>query len=255
MDILSEVRNGVLRIQFNRPEKKNAITAAMYLAMGDALQTADADPAVRVVLFLGAPEIFTAGNDLEDFLKNPPQGDDAPPFRFLRAIGHASKPVVAAVSGAAVGIGTTMLLHCDLVYAASNARFSMPFTQLGLVPEAAASLLLPRLAGYQRAAEKLLFGDPFDAAEALQIGLVAKVLAPDQLQAFAEAQVARLVALPAASLRVTKRLMKAETDGAIDARMAQEGAHFIAMLKEPAAKEAFQAFFERRKPDFSKLGE
>lgn len=253
MDIVNEVRDGVMRIQFNRPEKKNAITAAMYLAMAEALQAADKDLAVRVVLFLGAPEIFTAGNDLEDFLKNPPQGEDAPPFRFLRAISHVSKPVVAAVRGAAVGIGTTMLLHCDLVYAASNARFSMPFTQLGLVPEAAASLLLPRLAGYQRAAEKLLLGDPFDAAEALQIGLVAKVLAPDQLLEFAEAQVARLVALPAASLRVTKRLMKAESGAAVDERMAEEGAHFIEMLKEPAAKEAFQAFFERRKPDFSKL--
>lgn len=186
-------------------------------------------------------------------MKNRPTGTDSPVFQFLWQISHASKPMVAAVAGAAVGIGTTLLMHCDLVYAADNARFSMPFTQLGLCPEAASSLILPQIAGYQRAAEKLLLGEAFTAEEAASMGLVNKVLPAEELLAFAQAQAAKLVALPAASIRITKRLMKGAQTAEVEARMAQEIEHFGAMLKAAEAAEAFTAFFERRKPDFSKF--
>ncbi len=253
MDILTSKENGILTITFNRLEKKNAITAAMYQTIADALQDAETDTAVRAILFLGQPQIFSAGNDLEDFMKNPPRDSDSPVFQFLHHISHATKPLVAAVSGAAVGVGTTMLLHCDLVYAADNAKFSMPFTQLGLCPEAASSLLLPQLSGYQRAADKLLLGEAFDAAEAHAMGLVNKVLPADQLLAFAQAQTEKLVALPAASIRATKKLMKADQMAAIDKRMAEEIAQFASMLTAPEAREAMTAFFQKRKPDFSQF--
>lgn len=253
MDILTSKNAGILTIEFNRPDKKNAITAAMYQSMADALQEAEADRAVRAILFTGKPAIFTAGNDLSDFMANPPSTESSPVFQFLRQISHASKPVVAAVSGAAVGIGTTMLMHCDLVYAADNAKFSMPFSQLGLCPEAASSLLLPQIVGYQRAAEKLLLGEAFSAEEAFDMGLVNRVLPVDELLEIALQQTAKLVALPASSIRLTKRLMKGNQLAAIDAQMADEGQHFRAMLSAPEAKEAFSAFFEKRKPDFGQF--
>ena len=251
MSIETSIADSILRIRFDRAEKKNAITAAMYQTMAEALLAAEAHAAVRVVLFEGSPAIFTAGNDLEDFLKNPPSGSDSPVFRFLTAISHAKKPLIAAVAGAAVGIGTTMLLHCDAVYAADNARFSLPFASLGLCPEAASSLLLPSLAGYQRAAEKLMFGEPFDAAEAREMGLVNQILPAAELTAFAHARARKLAALPAAALRTTKALMRGAHLKAVEAQMAEEGAQFRKLLASPAAKEAFSAFFERRKPDFS----
>ncbi len=253
MDILIGKNNGILSIEFNRPDKKNAITSAMYQTMADALKDADGDSTIRAILISGKSQIFTAGNDLEDFMRNPPAGGDSPVFQFLWQISHATKPIVAAVAGAAVGIGTTLLLHCDLVYAAENALFSLPFAQLGLCPEAASSLLLPQIAGYQRAAEKLLLGEPFTAEEARQMGLVNQVLAEDQLLPFAQKQTAKLVALPAASIRLTKKLMKGGQSAAIEAQMATEGKHFSAMLGAPEAREAFSAFFEKRKPDFSRF--
>ena len=254
MDILISKEQHILTLQFNRPEKKNAITAAMYQTMADALKDAETDPAVRAILLTGHAQIFTAGNDLEDFMKNPPSSADSPVYRYLWQISHASKPIVAAVAGAAVGIGTTLLMHCDLVYAAENARFSMPFAQLGLCPEAASSLLLPQIVGYQRAAEKLLLGESFLALEALQMGLVNRVVAADQLLDLARTQAAKLAALPASSIRATKRLMKAGQSAAVDAQMTEESIHFGAMLAAPEAKEAFAAFFEKRKPDFSRFG-
>ncbi|AKZ64724.1 enoyl-CoA hydratase [Herbaspirillum hiltneri N3] len=253
MEIELTKSGGVLTIAFNREEKKNAITAAMYQQLADALKDAEADSAVRAILFTGKPQIFTAGNDLEDFLKNPPNSKDAPVFRFLWEISHAGKPIVAAVSGAAVGIGTTLLLHCDLVYAADNAKFSMPFTQLGLCPEAASSLLLPHIAGYQRAAEKLLLGEAFDVAEARDMGIVNRVLTAEELLPFAQKQAAKLAALPASSVRVTKQLMKKNRVAATEAQMAAEIEHFAKMLTAPEAKEAFTAFFEKRKPDFTRF--
>lgn len=257
MDILSSKTDGLLTIEFNRPERKNAITGAMYQSMADALVDAEQDPAVRAILFIGKPEIFTAGNDLEDFLKNAPRGDvpDAsrPVYQFMRALSASTKPVVAAVSGAAIGIGTTMLMHCDLVYAADNAKFSMPFVQLGLCPEFSSSVLLPAIAGYPRAAEKLLLGEAFPAQEAFQMGLVSKVLPLDELVPFATRQAAKLVALPAASIRATKALMKRPRAEQIETSMMAEIELFSAMLRAPEAKEAFTAFFEKRKPDFSKF--
>ena len=252
MDILCSKTDGVLTIQFNRPERKNAITSSMYQAMADALKDGEHDDAVRAILIIGQPEIFTAGNDLDDFLKNAaPSVGERPVFQFMHQLKSASKPVVVAVSGAAVGIGTTLLMHCDLVYCADNAKFSMPFVQLGLCPEFASSLLFAQLAGYPRAAEKLMLGEAFLAPEALAMGLVSKVLPLDELIPFARTQAAKLVALPAASIRATKRLMKAGQASAIDVVMLEENQLFSAMLQQPEAKEAFTAFFQKRKPDFS----
>lgn len=252
-DILTERANGVLTIRLNRPEKKNAITAAMYQAMADALADAERDPAVRAILIRGHDGVFSAGNDLADFMQQPPSGPDAPVFQFLHRISTASKPIVAAVSGAAVGVGTTLLLHCDLVYAAEDARFSLPFAQLGLCPEAASSLLLPRLAGHQWAAEKLLLGEPFDARQAHAIGLVNRVVPLAELHALAAAQAARLVALPASSMRATKALMKSASAQEIAQRIKEEGEQFVGLLRSPQAREAMSAFFDKRKPDFSKF--
>jgi enoyl-CoA hydratase/carnithine racemase len=242
--------NGVLTITIDRPERKNALTPAMYEAMNAALASAHEDASVRVVLLRGAGGIFTAGNDIEDFLKSPPAGTDSPVMRFLDAIASAQKPLVASVPGAAIGVGTTLLLHCDIVYAADTASFSVPFAQLGLCPEAASSLLLPRIAGYQLAAEKLLLGETFGAAEAHRMGFVNRVLPAAELDAFVAAQVAKLAALPAASLRVTKALMKRAGEHEIKTRIGEEAVHFGRMLLAPEAREAFTAFLQKRKPDF-----
>ena len=249
-DIQVARADGVLTITIDRPARRNALTPAMYQTMVDALNAAHDDATVRAILFRGHADIFTAGNDIEDFLTSPPAGDESPVFRFLLAISSAGKPLVAAVAGAAIGVGTTMLLHCDLVYAADTARFAMPFAQLGLCPEAASSLLLPRIAGYQAAAEKLLLGDMFDAAEAHRMGFVNRVLPAADLDAFVAAQLAKLTALPAASLRATKTLMKRAGEHEIRTQMAEESVHFGKMLLAPEAREAFSAFLEKRKPDF-----
>lgn len=255
MDILTSKKNRILTIEFNRPEKKNSITSAMYQMMADALKDGENDAAISVILFCGKPDIFTAGNDLEDFMNSSSLGDiaDRPVAQFMLHLIGATKPVIVAVAGAAIGIGTTMLMHCDMVYAADNAKFSMPFTKLGLCPEFASSMLLPQTVGYQRAAEKLLLGEAFSAQEALEMGLVGKVLPPLELLPYAYAQAAKLAALPASSLRTTKSLMKASQKDAILAKMWEENKHFGAMLLAPEAKEAFGAFFEKRKPDFTKF--
>lgn len=254
MDILTNKANGILAIEFNRPEKKNAITSQMYQMMADAIKDAESDSAVRAILISGKPEIFTAGNDLEDFLKNTSaEVGDRPVAQFMRALSAATKPVVAAVAGNAVGIGTTLLLHCDLVYAADNAKFAMPFTQLGLCPEFASSMLFSQMVGYPRAAEKLMLGEAFSAQEAYEMGLVSKILPVAELAEFAHGQAAKLVALPASSLRTTKRLMKCAQADAINARMMEENKYFGDMLLSKEAKEAFTAFFEKRRPDFTKF--
>jgi enoyl-CoA hydratase/carnithine racemase len=251
MDIQVTRKDGVLAIGFNRPAKRNALTAAMYGAMANALAEAEADATVRVVLFHGSDEVFTAGNDLEDFLQRPPHGEDAPVFRFLTAVAGSRKPLVAAVNGPAVGLGTTLLLHCDLVYAADTARFSLPFTQLGLVPEFGSSYLLPLIAGYQRAAELLLLGEPFDAATAQAAGFVTRVLPATETLAAAWTAAGKLARLPRKSIETTRALLKSAHREAIVQQLRTEGDHFRVMLGEPAAREALQAFLDKRKPDFT----
>ena len=251
-DILTHIDAGVMTITFNRLDKKNSITSAMYAVMADAVAQAAADASVRVVLFQGHESIFSAGNDIGDFLNQPPSTQESPVFRFLRGIATFEKPLMAAVAGPAVGIGTTMLFHCDLVYAGDNAAFSMPFVNLGLCPEAASSLLAPRMFGYHRAAEALLMGDPFFAEAAQEVGLVNRVVPPTEVNGYAQAQARKLAGKPLSSLIETKRLMKGDTQAVLQ-KMDEEGKSFGRMLREPAAKEAFGAFMEKRKPDFSKL--
>ncbi len=252
-DILTHTENGVTTLTLNRVDKKNSITAAMYAQMADALADAAGNADVRVVVIQGDVAVFSAGNDIGDFLNNPPAGDGSPVFRFLHGIAAFPKPIVAAVCGPAVGIGTTMLLHCDLVYAGDNAAFSVPFVNLGLCPEAASSLLIPQMFGYHRAAEALLLGEPFMAEAALEVGLVNRVLPPTEVNGYAQTQARKLAAKPISSLIETKRLMKKGQAATIAQVMTEEGASFGRMLREPAAREAFGAFMERRKPDFSKL--
>ncbi len=252
-DVLIHTEAGVMTLTLNRVDKKNSISVAMYSAMADALAQAAADATTRVVVFQGAETIFSAGNDIGDFLNKPPAGMDSPVFRFLHAIASFPKPLLAAVCGPAVGIGTTLLFHCDLVYAGDNAAFSMPFVNLGLCPEAASSLLVPQMLGYHRAAEALLLGEPFMAEAALEVGLVNRVLPPSEVTNYAQAQARKLAAKPLSSLIETKRLMKKNQTAQVLQVMAEEGASFGRMLTEPAAKEAFGAFMERRKPDFSQV--
>jgi enoyl-CoA hydratase/carnithine racemase len=252
-DILTHTDAGVMTITFNRLDKKNSITSSMYAAMADAVAHAGADPAVRVVVFQGHESIFSAGNDIGDFLNQPPTTQESPVFRFLRGIATFEKPLLAAVAGPAVGIGTTMLFHCDLVYAGDNAAFSMPFVNLGLCPEAASSLLAPKMFGYHRAAEALLMGEPFFAEAAQEVGLVNRVVPPTEVNGYAQAQARKLASKPLSSLIATKRLMKGGQQQEVLQKMDEEGQSFGRMLREPAAKEAFGAFMEKRKPDFSKV--
>ena len=262
-EVLLNKENSILTITFNRPDKKNAITAAMYNQIADALLEAQTDAAIRAILITGQDDIFTAGNDLEDFLKNSvgsilewnndKNANNMPVVRFMQALSSSEKPVIAAVAGNAIGIGTTLLLHCDLVYLAENAKLALTFTQLGLCPEFGSSLLLQRVAGYQRAAEKLMLGEPFGAQEALLMGLANNVLPNQELLIYAHAQAARLAALPAASLRATKRLMKTGQAAELTLLMEQEFNQFAQMLAAPEAKEAFMAFFQKRKPNFEQF--
>ena len=252
-DILSHTEAGVTTITLNRVDKKNSITAAMYSTMADVLAQAALDAAVRAVVIQGHVSIFSAGNDIGDFLNGPPSTQESPVYRFLRGISTFPKPLVAAVCGPAVGVGTTMLFHCDLVYAGDNAAFSMPFVNLGLCPEAASSLLVPQMLGYHRAAEALLLGEPFMAEAALEVGLVNRIVPPTEANGVAQAQARKLAAKPMAALVETKRLMKKGQAGLVAQQMGEEGASFGRMLREPAAREAFAAFMEKRKPDFSKV--
>jgi enoyl-CoA hydratase/carnithine racemase len=253
-NILVERQGAIQRIQINRPEKKNALTAAMYTAFAEAITAADGDAGVRVMLIGGAGDAFTAGNDLQDFLAHAPRGaGPRPVLDFLQVFSHAAKPIVAAVHGVAVGVGTTMLAHCDLVYAAEGTKFSMPFVNLGLCPENASSFLLPAILGFQRAAELLMFGEPFDAAKAREIGLVNAVVPLAELVATATGAAEKLATKPPASLRLTKRLMRRAWMPEIEAALAEESKAFAERLSSPEAKEAFNAFFEKRAPDFSRF--
>jgi enoyl-CoA hydratase/carnithine racemase len=252
-DIAVDRRGAVMQLTLNRPQKKNALTGAMYAALAAALQDAEEHRDVRAILLRGAGDTFTAGNDLGDFLNDPPAGPDSPVFRFMSALGGAQKPVVAGVQGAAVGIGTTLLLHCDLVFAAEGTRFHLPFVDLGLVPEFGSSALVPALAGYRRAAEYLLLCRPFDAIAARDIGLVNDVVASDRLEAHARSAAEALAEKPPAAVRLTKNLMKLSTAGLVEAAIDAESRLFADRLRSIEAREAFAAFLEKRRPDFSKL--
>ena len=243
----------VARIWFDRADKKNAITAEMYALLGAALAAADADPLARAVLLHGSADCFTAGNDVADFL-NAPRTPGASPARALfAALPRMKKPVVAAVGGPAVGIGTTMLLHCDFVYAAPSARFQLPFVPLGIVPEFGSTLLLPLIAGYQRAARLLLLGQPFTAQQAYEAGIVTEVVAQEKLLDHSLEIARALASLPPESIRLTKRLMKARYAEALAAAIDEETRIFTERLGSPEAKEALSAFLEKRKPDFSRF--
>jgi enoyl-CoA hydratase/carnithine racemase len=244
----------VLSITLARPERRNAITVEMYAALADTIERAG-DDSIRLITVKGEGQDFAAGNDLGDFLNAPPRDTtDIPVWRLLRALAHCEIPIVAAVQGNCVGIGTTMLLHCDLVIAEEGARFSLPFVDLGLVPEAASSLLLPRLAGRRHAARYLLLAEPFGVKEALAIGLISHVAAPGQLDQVQAEIVATLLAKPAGAIRATQRLLRHGTRDEVLERMRLEGEIFAERLQSAEAKEAFTAFFEKRKPDFSRLG-
>ncbi len=251
MTIKTATLNRVLTLEIARPEKKNAITVEMYDQMATALRAADADAGVRAVLIVGQPGIFTSGNDLEDFTQRPRQGMDSPVFQFMQALLGCGKPVIAAVTGPAIGIGTTMLLHCDLVYVADDARLAMPFVSLGLVPEFASSLVVPQLMGRVRAAEKLLLGDPFTAEQAVEFGLANAVLPAAEVAPHARRVAERFNALPPGAVRESKRLLGRAHRDEVLATIRVEGEIFGQRLTSPEAREAFSAFFQKRKPDFS----
>ena len=240
---------GVLSIMLARPERRNAITVAMYAALADAIESAAGDPSIRLIALQGQGEDFTSGNDLGDFLKEMPQpgsGDDLPVWRLLRALAKNQVPIIAAVHGNAVGIGTTMLFHCDFVLAQEGCRFVMPFVDLGLVPEAASSLIMPRLAGRRRAARHLLLGEPFGAAEAHDMGLASHIVPLGQLKPALAGLIAALLAKPPEAMRQTQALLRGEDTKQVLDRMELENGHFAERLQSDEVKGAIAAFFASR---------
>jgi len=240
----------VCEVEISRPKTKNSFSTAMYADFSEVLRTADADDEVRVLLVHGAEGNFSSGNDLKDFAENPPTGSDNGPFDFIKALTEFSKPMIAAVDGFAVGIGATMLLHCELVYATERAKFVLPFVNLALVPEAGSTLLLPQRAGHRLASELLLFGEPFDTATAIQAGLVNRLVPADELLPFARKRASQLAAKPPAAVRETKALLKAQQAESLERCVHTEAEIFLRLLAEPHAQEAIHAFLEKRKPDF-----
>ena len=250
--ILVSTEDRVMRIELNRPEKKNAFTPEMYPIVADALEEADASPQVRVILIHGQKDCFSGGADLKDFRVAAGEMEDTFARGFLTKLPKTRKPIVAAVGGVAVGIGTTMLFHCDLVYAADNAKFIVPFIDLAVVPEAGASMLLPRLAGYQRAAEVFLLGKPFGPERALELGLVTRIVPADELLEEAYDTALVLAQKPPAAVMATKALLKREREP-VASRIDAETRVFLDLMSSPETQEAVNAFFEKRKPDFSKF--
>ncbi|MCC6867828.1 MAG: enoyl-CoA hydratase [Burkholderiales bacterium] len=252
-NILTAVDDGILHVEIKRPEKKNALTGAMYQALADAIDLAAQSAQIRVILLHGQPDVFTSGNDLKDFLQDPALDDEHVAYRFVRAISRATKPIVAAVNGACVGVGATLLLHCDLVYAGQGATFALPFVNLGLCPEAGSSLLLPLVAGRARAAELLLLGEPFSAARAEACGMISAVLPDGDVLPHAHAQARKLAAKPPAALRASKALMRGGIASQVEEAIRTESHEFQRRLQSPEAKEAFAAFLAKRAPDFSRF--
>ncbi|MGD8910073.1 MAG: enoyl-CoA hydratase [Chromatiales bacterium] len=250
--ILTEIQDHIIIIRLNRAEKKNALTSEMYSGICDALDRLESDTNLRVGVITGSRECFTAGNDLLDFLNNDGINEQSPLGRFLRTLPNLSKPLVAAVNGPAVGVGTTLLMHCDLVYAAPDAQFQMPFASLGLCPEAGSSLLIPQLVGYRKAAELLMLCETFDAQAAKAMGIVNEVVDADHYLTHAMDKAMQLAMLPPLSIRTTKKLLRTANADQLQTIMKMEVAYFMDMLQGAEAKEAFSAFLEKRKPDFSK---
>ena len=245
-DIVTELSGSILRIQLNRPAKKNAMTASMYATMADLLGGAAKDDRTRAVLWHGVGDSFTAGNDLQDFMKNPPGPVGSPQARLNDALINFPKPLVAAVHGAAIGSGTTMLLYCDFVYAGESARFQLPFINLGLVPECGSSFLLPLRLGYIRAAELILLGQPFDASQAAALGLVTRVVSDQTLLATANSVAQSLVEKPARAPQACKRLMTRPLRERLELAVRVEAVDFAVQVRSAEAREAFTAFFEKR---------
>lgn len=253
-DHIEASRDGTtLILKFARPEKKNALTLAMYDRLNALLADAGKDPSVRAVVFGSTSNIFTAGNDLVDFMQNPPGSLDSPVGRFLEVLATFEKPMIAAVDGKGVGLGLTMLLHCDLVYLSDRSELVAPFVSLGLVPEAGSSLLLPRLVGHARASEILLLGEPVSAQQALQWGLANAVLPSDQVLPRALEAARKLGEKAPGAVKLSKALLKATDAMTTRERILKEGEIFTQLLTSPEVAEAFTAFFEKRKPDFSKF--
>jgi len=251
-DIVTERTGSILRVQLNRPAKKNAMTSAMYVSLADLLNSAAKDDQVRVVLWHGAGDSFCAGNDVEDFLKNPPGPGDSPQARLISAFIDFEKPIVAAVQGAAVGGGTTMLTHCDFVYAGESAKFHMPFINLALVPEFGSTYSVPARIGYLRAAELIQLGLPFDAKRAVELGLATSVVPDENLLATATETAQKLAEKPAGALQACKRLMKQSSREQLEQAAKLENEEFSARVRSADTKEAFTAFLEKRRPDFTK---
>jgi enoyl-CoA hydratase/carnithine racemase len=252
--VQTDVKADVLRITIDRPEKKNALTSAMYTALAEAVEQGETNPQVRVMILNGNGDSFTAGNDLEDFLANPWKGQEVPPaLRFIAAMVNAKKPIVAAVQGMAVGIGVTILLHCDLIYAADNARLVMPFVNLGIVPEAGSTLILPALIGHQRAAELLMLCAPVTAQRAYALGLVNAVVAPDALLLAALEAAQKLAEKPAGALRATKALLRKAGQAELERAIREEVQAIADRLGSPETREALTAFIEKRKPNFAQF--
>jgi enoyl-CoA hydratase/carnithine racemase len=245
--------NRVLTLSLNRPERKNALSLAMYSALAELIIAANTDAAIRVLVLTGTDEFFTAGNDLLDFMNEPEIHDQHPVVRFMNALRDSAKPVVAVVRGHAVGIGTTMLLHCDLVYAADDARLQLPFVNLGLCPEYASSYLVPRLVGQQKAAELFLLGEPFSGADAAVMGLVTKAVPWDELTTYAHQKIQRLAQQPPAAVRRSKALLRAGAKAAVETALQAEYKGFAEGLGSEECKESVTAFFEKRAPDFSRF--
>jgi len=254
-DIITERSGHILRIQLNRPDKKNAMTLAMYNTLADLLNDAVKDDQTRVVLWHGAGDSFSAGNDIEDFLKNPPGPGKSPQAELIDALINFDKPIVAAVQGAAIGGGTTMLTYCDFVFAGESAKFRMPFVDLAVVPEFGTSYSIPARIGYLRAAELVLLGLPFDAKRAAELGLVTRVVADQQLLATATAAAQQLAVKPPAALQSCKRLMRSSTRELLERAVKLENEEFSVRVRSAEAKEAFTAFLEKRRPNFTKTNE
>ncbi len=252
-EIISERSGSVLRVALNRPAKKNAMTSSMYVTLANLFDDAARDAGVRVLLWHGVGDSFCAGNDVEDFLKNPPGPGESPQALLENALINFDKPLIAAVNGAAIGGGTTMLTHCDFVYAGESAKFQMPFINLGLVPEFGSTWSIPARIGQIRAAELVFLGQPYDARRAAELGLVTRVVPDQKLMATATETAQNLSEKPAGALQACKRLMKRFPRALIEQAMQVEHEEFASRVRSWEAREAFTAFLEKRPPDFTRI--